>query len=68
MQNVERTSEIRPAKRGQWTERRVGEVKTIDAWQSARCTVCRLYYTSPYLYFFNDYNYCPYCGADMRGD
>ena len=55
---------------GKWTEKSVffasEENVTIDAWQSAKCSVCGRYHTTPYMYFFDNYNFCPICGADMR--
>ena len=58
-------------KRGQWTEKQIvqehGDEPIIDEWQSASCSECGRYHTTPFMYFFHDYNYCPYCGADMRG-
>lgn len=58
-----------PVVHGRWTERHVDEIEetTIDAWQSARCSVCGLYHTTPYLYSFTDYKFCPHCGARMDG-
>lgn len=55
---------------GQWEERRVvyTEDTTIDAWESAKCTNCGKYHTTPYLYYFSDYNFCPNCGATMDGE
>ena len=55
-------------KRGEWEERKVSSEKVIDEWQSARCSVCGLYHTTPYMYFFDNYKFCPNCGADMRGE
>ena len=52
-------------KTGKWEERGVSTEKAIDEWQSARCSACGLYHTTPYLYYFRDYNYCPNCGARM---
>lgn len=52
-------------KTGKWEEREVSSEQVIDEWQSARCSVCGLYHTTPYLYYFNGYNYCPNCGARM---
>ena len=52
-------------RKGMWIERAVSREKAIDEWQSARCSVCGLYHTTPYLYYFRDYNYCPNCGARM---
>jgi hypothetical protein len=68
--NVEYTSDMVRVVHGKWKERRVDvlEETTIDAWQSARCSACGLYLTTPYLYNFTDYKFCPNCGADMRED
>ena len=58
-------------KRGEWLERDVIDEpkgKHITQWQSARCSVCGRYHTTPYLYSFTHYNFCPNCGADMRGE
>ena len=54
-------------KHGRWEEREVIEQETsnIEDWQSARCSVCGKYHTTPYLYMFKDYAYCPNCGAYM---
>lgn len=70
MQNVEYTRDYQPAKRGQWTERHVDYASdcAIDEVQTARCSVCGLYHTTPYLYGFTDYAYCPNCGAKMDGE
>ena len=36
---------------GKWEERTVGEVgKAVEQIQSARCSACGLYHTTPYLY------------------
>ena len=56
-------------KRGEWLERDVIDEpkgKHITQWQSARCSVCGRYHTTPYLYSFTHYNFCPNCGVDMR--
>ena len=50
---------------GVWEERTVIERKD-DELQSARCSVCKKYHTTPYLYFFDFYPFCPYCGSPMR--
>ena len=31
--------------------------------QSMRCSSCGRYYTSPYLYYVQLPNFCPWCGA-----
>ena len=53
-----------PVVHGRWTEKETSE-NTIDEWQSAKCTNCGKYHTTPYLYYFNDYKFCPNCGAKM---
>lgn len=54
-------------KKGKWTERKVIEDgKAIEEWQSARCSVCGKIHTTPYLYYFDDFAYCPSCGAEME--
>ena len=52
-------------KKGQWEEKSVFEGE-IQEWQSARCSVCNKYHTTPYLYYFDSFNYCPNCGASME--
>ena len=62
---------IEERKMGEWMERNthfMGEKYGIEEWQSARCSVCEKIHTTPYMYFFDDFKFCPNCGADMRGD
>lgn len=59
-------------KRGKWEEKNIvykddRDFNAIEAWQSARCSKCGRYHTTPYMYSFDNYNFCPNCGADMRG-
>ena len=54
---------------GEWEHKEViwgEEVKAVEEWQSARCSNCGRYHTTPYQYCFYDYDFCPNCGADMR--
>ena len=55
-------------KKGEWLERTVENVKAagVEEIQSARCSVCGLYHTTPYMYYFSEYKYCPNCGAYME--
>lgn len=59
-------------KRGEWEEKETfyngDEKPTIEEWQSARCSACGKYHTTPYMYYFDNYDFCPHCGADMRGE
>lgn len=54
-----------PVKHGEWVEKTVSDEKVIDEWQSARCSVCGKYHTTPYMYYFDNFTYCPNCGAKM---
>ena len=55
---------------GEWEECEIvqerGDEPIIDEWQSARCSVCGKYHTTPYMYYFDHFNYCPNCGAKME--
>ena len=53
-------------KKGTWKEKSVISADKLVSLQSARCSVCGKYHTTPYMYYFDDFNYCPNCGADMR--
>lgn len=55
---------------GKWEQKEIFGVKetTIEQMQSACCSVCGKYHTTPYSYYFSKYNYCPNCGAKMSND
>lgn len=55
---------------GEWVEKEVmvDEDTNITEWQSAKCSVCGKYHTTPYMYYFDSFNYCPNCGAKMGGN
>ena len=60
-----------PVKHGRWLNMEKiydGKAKNITEWQQAECSVCHKWHTTPYMYFFTHYNYCPSCGARMDGD
>lgn len=60
---------LREVPKGKWLEREVHETEEFDdigEFQSAKCSVCGRYHTTPYLYYFQHYNYCPGCGAEME--
>ena len=58
-------------KSGEWEEKETfcvtDDDPIISQWQSARCSECGKYHTTPYMYHFNNYNFCPNCGAQMKG-
>ena len=53
---------------GKWEECKVVDIEdtTITEVQSAFCPICRKYHTTPYMYYFDYFNYCPNCGAKME--
>lgn len=70
---IEMLSEkAREPKRGKWEEREIFHIDEdkpiIDQWQSARCSECGKYHTTPYMYYFDNYDFCPHCGASMKGE
>lgn len=59
---------IDPVKHGRWEEKEVINDRKdakIPQWQSAKCSVCGSYHTTPYLYYFDHFKFCPDCGARM---
>lgn len=73
-EDIQRYIEVAPSvnpqpKTGHWIEKDVvlQEDNAIDEWQSARCDKCGKYHTTPYMYYFSHYEYCPNCGAKMEG-
>lgn len=52
---------------GKWEECQVfdNDDGIIDQWQCARCTECGKIHTTPYMYYFDYFNFCPNCGAKM---
>lgn len=60
--------EVETTTNGLWLEREVIRVQEGFEMQSQRCSECGRYHTTPYMYYFNDYNYCPWCGSKMDGD
>ena len=59
-----------PQRHGEWEEKETllneGDCE-ITEWQSARCSKCGKYHTTPYMYSFDNFNFCPNCGAEMKG-
>ena len=53
-----------------WIERQVAFTKDcgIEEMQSAKCSACGRYLTTPYHYSFYDYPYCPMCGEKREGN
>ena len=62
------SADVQQVRHGKWEERKVSDKNCIDEWQTACCSVCHKYHTTPYMYYFDNYNYCPNCGARMDGE
>lgn len=54
---------------GEWIEKEVYNIENtmIEQMQSASCSVCGKIHTTPFSYYFDNFNYCPSCGARMKG-
>ena len=67
---LEKLEQTSAPQTGVWVEKKVLEQTEhgIDEWQSARCSVCGKYHTTPYMYHFFNFAYCPCCGAIMEED
>lgn len=52
---------------GEWEQKEIINLDDIDIeqLQSARCSVCNKHLSTPYLYYFDNFKYCPSCGAKM---
>ena len=65
------TADVRENVKGEWIDCEVvhdrKDAKITD-WQQARCSVCGKWHTTPYMYSWYHFEYCPNCGADMRGE
>ena len=58
-------------KRGRWLEKKVVHAINdgcITEWQSCKCSECGRYDTRPYMYYFDEPNFCSCCGAEMKGE
>ena len=64
-------ADVVPVRHGKWVDKSTiidEKAEVITEWQSARCTCCNKYHTTPYLYYFDNFTYCPNCGARMDLD
>ncbi len=52
----------------EWLERGVVPVSQsgIEEVQTAKCPYCQRWHTTPYMYYFTEYNFCPWCGEKMK--
>lgn len=66
---IQMLEELPPTqKTGKWLEKNCvySEESHIEDWQSCCCSVCGHYDTRPYMYYFDEPNYCSYCGCRME--
>lgn len=70
--DIEHAPTITPErKRGRWLEKKVVHAindERIAEWQSCKCSECGRYDTRPYMYYFDEPNFCSWCGASMQED
>ncbi len=58
--------------KGTWENREtffwkdVDKRKIIEEWQTAQCSKCGRWLTTPYMYNYTEYKYCPHCGSLMK--
>lgn len=65
------TADVRENIKGEWLDCEVvhdrKDAKITD-WQQARCSICGKWHTTPYMYNWDHFDYCPNCGAQMIND
>lgn len=66
--NQQPSIDVTPVRYGHWEECEVLDENCVEVCQSARCSICGRYHTTPYMYYFDQYKYCPNCGARMDGE
>ena len=57
---IDAQSTVEPTKRGKWVHVQLPLPLSDGSKECVRCSVCGTHWD-------NESNYCPYCGADMRG-
>lgn len=52
----------------EWLELEVVSVKEcgIEEVQVAKCPFCQKWLTTPYMYYFTEFPYCPQCGKRIK--
>lgn len=55
-------------KKGKWIDGILYQDFDESEWEKVKCSVCKNFVIKPIFYHDNKYHFCPYCGADMRGD
>ena len=62
------TIDAEPTRHGKWKEYQRLEANIVGELQSAECSVCGRYHTTPYMHSYDYYEYCPWCGARMEAE
>lgn len=55
-------------KKGEWIDGILYQDFDESEWEKVKCSVCENFVVKQIFYHDNKYHYCPYCGADMRGE
>ena len=53
-------------KKGEWIDGMLYYDFEESEWEKVKCSVCKNFVVKQIFYHDNKYNFCPYCGADMR--
>lgn len=64
---IEKLEENQNSKIAHWENLDVYSIKdtTVDFLQTASCSHCGKVHTTPYMYYFDEFNFCPNCGFKM---
>lgn len=54
--------------KGKWVDAILYHEPDDFEWEKVKCSSCKNFVTKPIFYHNNKYNFCPNCGADMRGE
>ena len=54
--------------KGKWIDGMLYYDFDESEWEKVKCSACKNFVVKQIFYHDNKYHYCPYCGADMRGN
>lgn len=55
-------------KKGKWIDGMLYYDFEESEWEKVKCSVCKKFVVKQIFYHDNKYHFCPYCGADMKGE
>ena len=54
--------------KGEWIDGMLYYDFEESEWEKVKCSVCKNFVVKQIFYHDNKYHFCPYCGADMKGE